>query len=248
MAAYSTDLDFQEAARYVHEGSWKAAIKILEQMLTENPEHRSSILPLLADARMKAGISTKGTQGRSPLSLLITRKRITYALIALVVIVVGIGSRGVYNRVVLPAREQQLQRSLIDGLFEQARTALSGSDYVVAAELFGQVLEKKPDSPDAAKGYTEAQRQIELAASYDSALSALSRGETETALETLQSILATAPGYRDVEKQIDLIRTQGKLGELFVQAEGHHQAERWAEAIPLFVEIRQSHRCQLRLM
>ncbi len=240
MAAYSTDLNFQEAARYVQAGSWKPAIKILERMLTENPEHRSAIVPLLEDARMKAGIRTKGTQGRSSLSLLVTRKRITHTLIALLVVVLGIGGRCVYNRVVVPAREQQVQRSLIDGLIDQARTALGGANYVVAAELFGQVLEKKPDSPEAAKGYKEAQRQIEMSASYDRALSSLARGETEAALETLQSILAIAPGYRDVQKQIDQIRAQSRLGELFVQAEANHQAQRWQEAIPLFVEIRQS--------
>ncbi|MBI3960064.1 MAG: hypothetical protein HY328_14725, partial [Chloroflexi bacterium] len=222
MAAYSTDLGFQEAARYVQEGSWKPAIKILERMLTENPEHRSVIVPLLEDARMKAGIRTRGTQGRSSLSLLVTRKRITYTLVALLVVVLGIGGRGVYNRVVVPAREQQLQRSLIDGLIDQARTALGGADYVVAAELFGQVLEKKPDSPEAEKGYNEAQRQIELATAYDQAMVQLSQGESAAALEALQSIQSQAPGYRDVQKQIDQIRTQGRLGELFAQAEAHH--------------------------
>lgn len=240
MVTYSTDLDFQEAARYVQEGSWKPAINILERMLTENPEHRSAILPLLEDTRMKAGIRTKGTQGRSAFSLLVTRKRITYTLVALLVVVLGIGVRGVYNRVVVPAREQQMQRSLIDGLIEQARTALSGANYVVAAELFGQVLEKKPDSAEAEKGYKEAQRQIELATAYDQALLQLSQGDSVAALETLESIQSKAPGYRDVQKQIDQMRAQGRLGELFVQAEAHHQAQRWQEAIPLFVGIRQS--------
>jgi len=240
MVTNSNGLDFQEATRHAQEGSWKPAIKILEQMLKENPERRSAILPVLEDVRMKARIRTKGTQGRSALSLLITRKRITYALIALVVVVLGIGGRGVYNRVVVPARAQQLERSLIDGLLEQARTALSGANYVVAAGLFEQVLQKKPDSPEAEKGYKEAQRQMELSVSYDSALAALARGETESALEILTSILTIAPGYRDVQKQIDQIRSQGKLGELFVQAEAAHQDGRWTEAIPLFVQVRQS--------
>jgi tetratricopeptide (TPR) repeat protein len=240
MVANSNDLDFQDASRYIQEGSWKPAIKILEKMLNDSPESRSSILPLLEDVRMRSRIRTKGTQGRSSLSLLITRKRITYLLVALVLLVMGIGGRGVYNRVVAPARAQQLERSLIEGLIDQARSALSGANYAVAADLFEQALEKKPDSVEAEKGYNEAQRQIELSTSYDSALSALSRGETESALEILNAIMAKAPGYRDVEKQIDQIRTQGKLGELFVQAEAAYQDQRWAEAIPRYVEVRQS--------
>jgi len=240
MVAHSTDLDFQDVARYVQEGSWKPAIKILEHMLAENPEHRSSILPLLEDVRLKANIRTKGTQGRSLLSFWVTRKRITYMLVALLVIVLGIGGLGAYNRIVVPAREQQMQRSLINELIDQARTAFSGANYVVAAELFGQALEKKPDSPEAKNGYSEAQRQVELATSYDQAMMQLSQNETAAALETLQAIQSKAPGYRDVEKQIDQIRTQGKLGEVFVQAEAHYQAQRWVDAIPLFVEVRQS--------
>ena len=240
MVANSNGLDYQDAARYIQEGSWKPAIKILEQILEENPEQRSSILPLLEDVQMKARIRTKGTQGRSALSLLITRKRITYLLVALVLLVVGISGRGVYSRVVVPARAQQMERSLIEGLIEQARAALGGANYVVAAELFEQALEKKPDSVEAEKGYTEAQRQIELSTSYDSALSALSRGETESALEILNAIMATAPGYRDVQKQIDQISTQSKLGELFVQAEAAYQDQRWDAAIPLFVQVRRS--------
>lgn len=240
MVTNSDDLDFQEAVRYVQEGSWKPAINILERMLKENPERRSSILPFLEDVQMKARIRTKGTQGRSSLSLFITRKRITYLLVALVLLVVGVVGRGVYNRVVVPARAQQLERSLIDGLIDQARAALSGANYVVAVELFEQVLEKKPDSLEAEKGYKEAQRQIELAASYGSALSALSRGETESALAMFNAILATAPGYRDVQEQIDQIRTDGRLGELFAQAETAYQDQRWVDAIPLYVGVRQS--------
>ncbi|RLT36680.1 MAG: hypothetical protein DWI57_14490 [Chloroflexi bacterium] len=213
---------------------------MLEQMLVANPEHRSLILPLLEDVRLKAGIRTKGTQGRSSLSLLVTRKRITYTLVVLLVIVLGIGGRGVYNRVVLPARQEQMQRALIDGLIEQARSALSSTNYVVAADLFVQVLEKKPDSPEAEKGYKEAQRQIELAAAYDQALVQLSQGESAAALEALLVIDSQAPGYRDVQQQIKQIRTQSVLGELFIKAESSYQAQRWEEAIPLFAAIRQS--------
>lgn len=240
MAVYSSELDFQEAARHVQDGSWVAATRVLEQMLADNPEHRSAILPLLEDVRMKANIKTRGTQGRSLLSLLITRKRITYALIFLLVGVLLFAGWGAYTRIVAPAQQQQQQRSMLEDMINQARTALSGSNYVVAAELYEQVLSRKPDSAEAAKGYKEAQRQIELAASYDQALQLLGAGNTDAALTALQEIQASTPGYKDVERQIDTIRMQGKLGEMFVQAEAHHQAQRWLEAIPLYAEIRQS--------
>ncbi|HRJ42422.1 MAG TPA: hypothetical protein PL105_11105, partial [Caldilineaceae bacterium] len=240
MTVHSSELDFQEAAHFVQSGSWKAATKVLERMLTENPEHRAAILPLLEDVRLKAGIRTRGVHGRTQLSLFFTRKRISYLLIGLLVIVVLFGGWGVYTRLVLPAQEQQRQRSLIEEMIEKARSALTGANYVMAAELFGQVLEKQPDMLEAEKGHKEAQRQIELAAAYDDSLRLLSEGKTDAALEGLRGIQSVAPGYRDVGKQIDRILRQGEMGALFVQAEGHYQAERWTESIPLFARIRQS--------
>ena len=240
MAAYPTNLDLQDAARYVQQGSWKEATKILERMLAENPDHQDSILPLLEDVRMKANIKTQGTQGRSQLSLLVTRKRITYVLIVMLLGVVGTGVMGVYNRLVLPAREQQAHRSLIDELIEQGRSALSNANYVVAAENFAEVLKKAPDSTEAEKGYNEAKRQIELTTAYDLALSQLAQGEMDAALTTLQDIESKAPGYRDVPKQIEQILAQDKLNELFTQAEELYQSQRWLDAAPLYINIRQS--------
>lgn len=240
MAAYPTNLDFQDAAHYVQKGSWKEATKILERMLAENPGHQDSILPLLEDVRMKANIKTTGTHGRSHLSLLVTRKRITYVLIVLFLGVVGTGVLGVYNRLVLPAREQQTQRSLISELIEQGRSALGNANYVVAAENFAEVLEKAPDSTEAEKGYSEAKRQLELITAYDLALSQLSQGEMDAALKTLQDIQSLSPGYRDVPKQIEQIQTQSNLNSLFAQAEADFQAQNWLEAAALYLEIRQS--------
>ncbi len=240
MVAHSTDLDFQEAARCIQEGSWKQAAKILEDMLAQNPEHQSSIMPLLDDVRLKANINTRGTQGRSWLSLLVTRKRITYVLVALLVVVLVVGVRGVYTTVVVPARNLQLQRSLAESLIDQARTALSSANYAVAAELYTQALEKVPDSPEAEKGQRESHRQIELANSYDNALSLLAAGETEAALKAMKSLLSEAPGYRDVQRQIDQIYAQSTLGKLFLQAETAFQEQKWEDAIPVYVEVRQS--------
>ncbi|MFZ1757021.1 MAG: hypothetical protein WBO46_23745 [Caldilineaceae bacterium] len=240
MAVHSTDLDFQEAARHVQEGSWKDASKILERMLAENPDHRAAIMPLLEDVRMKAGIRTRGTGGRTAFSLLLTRKRISYALIIMLVLVLAFGGWGVYTRLVMPAQQQQQERSLIESLIAQGRVALGGANYVVAAELFEQVLDRKPDSTEAEKGYKESQRQIELATAYDEALQLLEQGEIDAALEGLRAIQTASPGYKDVAKQIDQIQNQGRLGGLFVQAENHFQAQRWEKAIPLFAEIRQS--------
>lgn len=238
MAVHSTELDFQEAARYVQEGSWKAASNVLERMLSENPEHRAAIMPLLEDVRLKASIRTRGIHGRTQLSLFLTPKRISYLLIGLLVIVLIVGGWGIYARIVVPAQEDQRQRSLIEEMIGQARTALTGANYVVAADLFEQVLTKQSDSTEAEKGYKEAQRQIELTSSYDEALRLLSDGKTDAALENLRGIHALAPGYRDVAKVIDQILMQGELKALFVQAEAHYQTQRWQEAIPLFAQIR----------
>jgi len=240
MTAYSSDLDFQDAARYVQQGSWKEATKALERMLKENPDQRASILPLLEDARMKASIRTRGTKGRSHLSFLVTRKRITYALIVLLVVLLGMGASNVYNRLVLPARQEQAQRAQVDALLEQGRSALAATNYLLAENIFAQVLEQRPDSVEADKGYAEARRQIELSTSYDQALTQLSQGQAAAALETFTAIHSLAPNYRDVQKQIEQIQTHGKLNELFAQAEAQYQAEEWLDAAALYAQIRQN--------
>lgn len=240
MTVHSSDLDFQEAARYVQEGSWKSATKVLERMLADNPEHRADILPLLEDVRMKSNMRTRGTQGRSALSYLVTRKNISLVLIGLLVIVLGIGGWGIYSRVLLPAQAAQEERSLLEEMIEQGRSALGKANYVAAAEHFSEALEKSPDSKEAEKGFRESQRQIELAATYDQALQSLAKGDTAGALEEFRAIQSQAPDYRDVDKQIEQIQIQEQLGGLFAQAEALYQEQDWAEAIPLFVEIRQS--------
>lgn len=239
MTIQSSELDFQEAARYVQEGSWKAASQVLERMLTENPDHRAAILPLLEDVRMKSGIRTRGTQGRSALSFLLTRKNLSYALIGLLLLVVAYGGWGVYTRLVIPAQEAQEQRTLLEEMIEQGRSSLGKANYVAAAEIFTEALAQSPDSKEAAKGLQESQRQIELAAAYDEGLQALAANDTQAALAKFRAIQERAADYRDVKKQIEQILIQDELGGLFLQAEAYYAEQNWTEAIPRFVQIRQ---------
>lgn len=234
------DERFNEAARYVQEGSWGMAVSLLKELQKEFPGQEETILPLLEHVEMKARMDRKRVRGRTALSLFFTRRRIVTFVVVALVIGVLVGGWSIYQRIVLPAQVQHNQMQQIEALLGAGQDALNDADYGQARDRFIEVLKIDAEQPTALEGLDRADRYLELNALYSQGLETLRQGESEAALELFLSIQEQEPGYRDTERLIRQIRSGDALIVLFSQAEELFAQGEWAEAIPLYNEVRES--------
>ncbi len=242
MAVNSLSLDprFREAARYIQEGSWKAAIGTLQELLEEYPNQEEEILPLLEHVQMKVSLDQRPVRGRSPLSLQLTRVQWTRLLLLLLLLTTAVAGWFLYQRWLAPTRSGQIQQRQIQLLLEQASTALSQGDYETALQQFTEVLDYTPDNSEARSGQEEAKRQLALTEKYTAALAYQQEGDLEQALSLYQELQNEAPGYRDIERRITELQQSKELENLFRTAETLFQQGRLEEALPYYEQIRQT--------
>ena len=241
MAVNSLSLDprFREAARYIQEGSWKAAIGTLQELLEEYPNQEEEILPLLEHVQMKVKLDKHPVRGRSLLSLQLARIRWARILLAVLLLATAAAGWYLYQQWLAPTRSAQLQQQQMQALFEQANTALSQGDYEAALQYFTEILDYAPDNNEALAGQEKAKGQLALIEKYETALAYQQEGKLDQALQLFQEIQAEAPNYKDTARRIIEIQQSKQLDSNFETAEALFQQERFEDALPYYEQIRQ---------
>ena len=126
----------------------------------------------------------------------------------------------------LSATDSSLEQTYARGV-----EAAEAGDWVGAARLFSQILEKEPDNTDAKDQLIKAETQIRLDDLYQAALSALQSKKWADAVTKLSEILALNSSYREASAFLDTAQRE-------IEREASAEAQRsWTgESRPLVTE------------
>ena len=239
---FMQDPRYLEALQLLQSGRWQEAIDALQALSQRYPDSRE-LETLLEQARLKASLDADWGGRIKGRRLAFLPRRVLFRL-ALALLLVGLVYVGFtfYRQWYLPRREQVAARAQERELQQQGQEALARGDFEAAQAAFSSVLDVSPNGPNdeaALAGLEEAERQAQLAADYEAALSVADAGDTAEAMALLRDLQARVPGYRDVSSRLsELESTQGQ-GQLFAQAEEHYAASRWAEASSAYEVLRE---------
>ncbi len=126
------DPRYQEAARHVQDGAWKAALEKLHELQQEYPE-QVEIQYLIDSAQIKVGLDQKPVSGLSPLMVAILhRRRLTILAVILLVMLVLAGGWLGYQRWVEPARLLRRHQMTLVQTLSQAHRQLGQAAYADA--------------------------------------------------------------------------------------------------------------------
>lgn len=233
------DPRYQEAARHVQDGAWKAALEKLHELQQEYPE-QVEIQYLIDSAQIKVGLDQKPVSGLSPLMVAILhRRRLTILAVILLVMLVLAGGWLGYQRWVEPARLLRRHQMTLVQTLSQAHRQLGQAAYADAIVSFERALQLESHNEQALSGLSEAQRQLKMADEYRKAANLLEAGDLARSLAIFQTLRDADPAYRDVQERIAQILKTLQVQEIFVEAEKAYLSGQWADAILLYNLIRQ---------
>lgn len=233
------DPRYQEAARYVQEGAWKAALEKLRELQKDYPDY-AEIQYLIDSTQIKVDLEQKPVIGRSPLMVALTnRRRLSLVAVAVLILAVLIGGWYGYQRWVEPMQmTQRFQRELTAALTE-AELAMANGAYTEAVSIFEKVLQMEPQNQSALSGLNESQRQIHLNEQYVEGVNLQNSGDTTAALAIYQELLTQEPNYKDVSARMAQIGSMARVDDMFAEAEIAYQNRDWPNAILLYNQIRE---------
>lgn len=233
------DPRYQEAARHVQEGSWKAAIEKLRDLQKDYPDY-AEIQYLIDSAQIKVDLEQKPVTGRSPLRVALThRRRLTIIGVVILVMAVLAGGWYGYQRWVQPMQLAQRFQNELAKTLSDAELAMASGAYAEAVAFFEKALQMEPQNQTALAGLNEGQRQIRLAEQYDEAVALQEAGKNAEALAIFEELLRQQPDYKDVPARIDAIGSAARVKDIFAQAEIAYQNSDWPNAILLYNLIRE---------
>lgn len=221
-------------------GEWNAAIDCLSGLTERYPDHEY-YTDLLQQARLRARLDENPPQRRTGHSLL--RSRAVWVLAALsLVLWAAIFGRQLYRQQVVPALQERRVAARQQQLLEEGRQFLVDGELDLAEDRFNKVLALNPDSTTARRTLQEINQRQQLAQTYETAMSLIEQEEWESALAALDAIRQEAPGFRDVQQQVDRVhalRRQQQLGQAYDAAMTYIEQEEWESALAALEAIRE---------
>ena len=236
---FMQDPRYLEALQLLQSGQWQEAIDALQALSQRYPDSRE-LETLLEQARLKASLDADWGGRIKGRRLAFLPRRVLFRL-ALALLLVGLVyvSFVFYRQWYVPNRERVAAQAQELELQQRGQEALARGDYETAQAAFSSLLDVSSNDEAALAGLEEAERQAQLAADYEAALSAADAGDTAEAMALLRDLQARAPGYREVSRRLSELESTQGLGQLFAQAEEHYAASRWAEASSAYEALRE---------
>lgn len=234
-AHYAEDRDYLEALRDMQQGNWERVVPMLRALQSRypgTPELDSLVQEATFRSSMESnwGDKVKGLQGfQLPMASL---KKMAPVAVIIVLLIAGVIFYGRIQRVNALSDQQQ-------ELLTQAQSALVAGQYREALDLFESVLSENPNSDAALKGQSETKRQMKLANDYQLAIDRMSAGNNQQALELLAALQVEAPGYRDVAKLIEELKSTTGASQIFTDAEFAYSNKLWLSAIAQYEQLRE---------
>ncbi|MCB0122510.1 MAG: PD40 domain-containing protein [Caldilineaceae bacterium] len=234
-AHYAEDRDYLEVLRDMQQGQWERVVPMLRALQSRYP-HAAELESLLQEATFRSsmesnwGDKVKGVQGfQLPIASL---KKMAPVAVIIVLMITGVIFYGRIQRVNALSDQQQ-------ELLTQAQTALVAGQYREALDLFETVLAENPKSDAALKGQSETKRQMQLANDYQLAMDRIASGNKQQALDLLAALQMDAPGYRDVAKLIEELKSETGASQLYADAEFAYTNKLWLSAIAQYEQLRE---------
>lgn len=234
-AHYAEDRDYLEVLRDMQQGQWERVVPMLRALQSRYP-NAAELDSLLQEATFRSsmesnwGDKVKGVQGfQLPIASI---KKMAPVAVIIILLIAGVFFYGRIQRVNALSDQQQ-------ELLTQAQTALIAGQYREALDLFETVLSENPKSDAALKGQSETKRQMKLANDYQLALDRIASGNKQQALDLLAALQVEAPGYRDVAKLIEELKSATGASQLFADAEFAYTNKLWLSAIAQYEQLRE---------
>ncbi len=141
-----------------------------------------------------------------------------------------------------PARlEAARQQAALQAQYSQAIAHFERGEWSPAIERLQSVLQVAPEYQDAAARLNEAQQQQELARRYRQGMAHLKKREWQPAVAALEPLVGVE-GYGGVEAQLAQARQWLALDTAYAAALQHEQAQDWALAAELYLQILEQER------
>jgi TolB protein len=135
-------------------------------------------------------------------------------------------------------QEKANSGNVADEQLAAAQAALKENNLAAALDLFDQVLAADPKNVVAQSGYAEVWRRMQLADTYNTAVTTLDAGHFEQALSILTEIEETAPNYRDARQLIQQAQNMLRVRQLYLEAESAYTAQQWETAVQTYESLR----------
>lgn len=233
------DVLHHQGLEHLQAGEWEAATAYLSELVERHPNH-TYYANLLQQAQLKARLDERPPQRRQGRNLL--RSRLIWVLATLnLVLWTAVLGRWLYHDQIMPALQQRQRVLQQQQLLEEGRQHLIAGELEDAEERYKEVLALDSGNQTARGALKEIGRRRELAQTYETAMSHIERGAWEAALAALRSIRQAAPGYRDVQHQIERVQEKlnPELERIFQEANQLFQLGQWPRAIEQLQFLRQ---------
>ncbi|MEZ4661904.1 MAG: DPP IV N-terminal domain-containing protein [Caldilineaceae bacterium] len=231
---FRRDTLFPEVLEHMQSGNWQQVLFLLRVLQAQYPKAKELEL-IMQDAMLKSSIEENWSDKIKGRRFAFTPSRFLMRLVPMIFLVIlvisGVIYYGANQRVNALAVARQAQ-------IEQAQTAIIEGRYENAIEVLQNLLEAYPGDATIQNLLTEAQNQQDLANAYQLGLRSMELGNNSVALEYFLAIEKRTPSYRDVAQLIEQLQSTASASDLFVAAEAAYQAQRWAEAIMHYENLR----------
>lgn len=229
-----SERDYAEVFRFMQQAQWDRAVPMLRALQAQHPTV-TQITELLQEATFRAELETQWAdkvKGRQGMTLPIRISKSTLAVLVLGIVLVSgwlYYKHGQQTKAVVAQQNAALQ---------QAQDALAAGQYREAVAYFEQLLAANPADSVARQGQQDALHQLQIATDYQLALDQIAAGNTQQALLLLTNLQQAAPGYRDVDKRLDDLKSTMGAPQLFTDAEAAFTHGLWVTAITNYEHLR----------
>jgi tetratricopeptide (TPR) repeat protein len=225
----------EQSLHYLQVGEWQAAIAHLSELVQRYPENQH-YQDLLNEARLKARLRERPPRKRS--SGVARSKRVWALIILNLIMWLILGGHSLYWHHIEPALAQSRALAAQQALIERGKEALLQEDLSTAQAIFREVLRRDPENSIAKQALADIERRLRLDEKYTLAGALAAEERWEEALALLQQIQAQAPGYRDVEAEIERLQHLQGYAMAFEDAERLFRAGQWVQAAQAFDRLR----------
>lgn len=241
---YQQDPDYQAAMTHFQKGEWEAGLAALDAVISQYPTNRE-LQVLREEIDIKQQLDDDEV-----IDVQVERKRRTLkigvrlGILALVIIGVFWGvqtfSSWILNQWTniqtgLLADFQNVELAM---QYRDAQSYLLANQPRAAQDIYQAILEADPDFPGLDTLSADITTMLAYQSRYDQAVQSRADGDTLNALEQFQEIYNENPNFLDVAIQIQEIKGDLYLVDLFEQAETAYDSQDWELAATQYESIR----------
>ncbi len=244
METFFDDPVYESAMKHLQSGEWETGLSELDQLVLNYPLNHQ-LRSLRQEMKLRAQVDEDETIDIIQASRRNARNwaiRIFVFAALFGLMVWGIGSYSTWIRQQMAFASQSVQNQVqvmeLAVKFRDAQDLLQVGRLTDAKALFEEIATKNPEYPGVASALEQTDKLIKVEAQYDEALRKINLGDMPGALDTLESIEAQEPFYKDVSTRITEIKGQFFLGDIMTQAEKAFQAKDWAQAASSYETLR----------